>query len=359
MAGEPILTVDSSQIVRQHAGSDWYGRPACEVVNGVVVLVYKSGTAHNQNDGALHIKFSNDYGATWSNEDKYIGGAAVTGFPMNPPDCVAGQDAQEPWLMIAPNGDLLLHMWRSDYAVDFDGTYQSRSTDGGQTWSTPAAVDFVGLDAATDLLTFSTDDHFVYDGVIYAAARVFQDVATSGAKIVFVKSTDNGTTWDYVSTIAGFSPYVVEAGIEYTGSNRIVCVMRGDGLTWRSFSNDMGLTWSPAQDVSSVLWAIAGRHRIQTAAHLRGEANWWTDPNLIMCGFIWSGTGRVPVVWISEDAGVSWVVPYYPLDSETPDAGYSDMFYNPNTGKYVLLTYYGEQDFADIKQYNLTITGLS
>lgn len=356
--GDPItLTVDASAtLVTGGAPNDWHGRPAAEVVNGVVVMVYKTATAHNLNDGILHIKFSDDYGATWSDEDKTLAGVAVTNFPMNPPDLGAGEDCQEPWLITAPNGDLLLHMWKDDYGVTQHGTWQSRSTDDGATWTIPAQILPVGL-AGPDGM-FATDDHFVYNDVIYVVGRYFS-ANWADCKMLVIKSADNGTTWDWVSDITNNTPTVVEAGMEYVGNDTIVVVMRGNNLTWRSFSHDMGLTWTAAEDVSSSLWAIAGRHRINTGAHLRGEANWWNDTYLIMHGFIWTGTGRRPVLWISQDSGLTWAFAYQPVDVETADGGYCDMFYNPNTDQYVLLTYSGLTTAADVKQHNLTITGIT
>lgn len=259
--------------------------------------------------------------------------------------------------MIAPNGNLLLHMWRSDYAVDFDGTYQSVSTDGGKTWSTPAQITFTGLTAEQNALTFCTDDNFVYDGVIYAGGRIFSDQAASYGKSVLVKSTDNGATWSWVSDITDFDTNPTsEVGIEYLGEGRIIAMLRprGTATTKRTYSDDMGATWGAIVDIGPTMGA-SGRHRLQTGAHLRGEENWWTDETLIMVGFK-SASGRINTVWVSMDAGLTWSG--YPVDTVAEDGGYGDMIYNPTTGKYICLSYRGTQGAADIKQYTITMTGL-
>lgn len=314
-------------------------------------MVYKTATDHSTNDGILHIKFSDDYGSTWSNVDKYIGGASVTGFPMNPPDLGAGEDCQEPWLMTAPNGDLLLHMWKDDYGVTQHGTWQSRSTDGGQSWTTPVQISPTGLTGPDQM--FATDDHFVYDGVLYVGARYFS-ADWVDAKVILIKSTDSGVTWSYVSTIAGYTPLAVEVGIEYIDNNNIIAVIRGDNdLSWITYSHDMGLTWDSVRSVMDTIYG-SGRHRIKTAAHIRQEANWWTDPVLIMTGYIPMAGGRSLIMWISEDKGNTWAMPFV-VATVTGDTGYGDIFYNPNTSKYIYLSYYGSTSVADIKQYNLTL----
>jgi hypothetical protein len=354
-AGEPEtretldVTIHATSLVREYAGSDWYARPTLENVDGVIVLIYYRSSNHIMNDGELHIKFSGDYGATWSDEDKTLTGVSVTGFPMNPPELGAGEDCQEPWLMVAPDGKLLLHMWKNDYATTAHGTWQSVSTDGGATWGTPTLINFIGLSESNNLLVFATDDHFVYDGVIYAGARMWTSAEAGNGKNILVKSADNGATWTYVSDISSFGTGTNEVGLEYLGNARIVAVMRGfSPHTWISFSDDMGLTWA---GLSMPDLEVSGRHRIWTLTHLRGEASWWTDPVLIMCGFVF---GRRTCVWVSRDSGATWSHAAY-LDNVIPDAGYSDMFWDSDLSQFVLLSYFGTQDTASIKQYRFSI----
>ncbi len=354
------LTQPISNIVKSTftaVANDWNGRASVEVVNGVVVLVYQSSSAHAENDGNLHIRFSDDYGETWTAEDTKIGGGTPSGFPMEPPDAGAGEDAGEPWLYIAPNGDLLLHMWRVNYGTTSNGTYQSRSTDGGLTWSTPAAINFTGI--ADDTQVFATDDHFVYSGVIYACARVYDDEAGTNSKSIFIKSADNGTTWEYVSDISSFATPTEEVGIEYLGSNNIIALLRDDGnaKTYKATSSDMGATWSALTDISDVFQA-SGRHRIFTRTHLEGGANWWTDNTLIVCGFELPTLGfsnrRRNAIWLSRNGGTTWEGPYW-VDLPTSDAGYGDMFYDPENNKYVFISYQGSLNTADLVQYKFSL----
>ena len=352
---DPNVTVDTTTTIGSGGTADWWGRASIKrrPSDDALVLVYYRATGHSANDGALHIKFSDDDGATWTDEDETLAGSAVSGFPMNP-TVSAGQDAGEPWLYIAPNGDLLVHMWRIDYSVSAGGSYQSRSTDGGESWSTPAAIDFTGI--AGDSLIFSTDDDFVFDGVIYAAARVWDDAAQSGGYTIFIKSTDDGETWEYVSDITASGSDTQEVGMEYVGNDRIVAMVRdlGNTTTTQAVSADFGATWTTS-DVTSAVTA-SGRHRIYTRSHLQGLSGWWKDPVLVMVGFELtspgSSTPRRNAIWVSPDRGATWDGPHY-LDAQVADAGYSDIFWNGSG--YSVVSYQGTLLAASLKQYDLSI----
>lgn len=356
--------VDSIATLATESGQ-WFGRASIKVRNGVVILVYHEASGHEANDGALHIKFSTNYGNTWTAEDTFTNDAAVTGFPMNPSTLSAGEDAGEPWLYLAPNGNLVLHMWRVDYDVTTNGTYQSISSDGGATWSSSAAVNFTGI--ADDSKVFATDDDFVYNDVIYAGARVYSDPDAFPCESILIKSTDNGATWEKVSTICANNEGAAgqgawEVGLEYIGSNTILANLRmaDYARAYQRISTDMGATWGSLTELTSRIGA-AGRQRLYTRAHVKGQANWWTDRVLIMTGFTHMAPGagepRRNCLWISQDAGSTWSAPYY-IDSQTDDAGYGDIFYNPNTGKYIVVSYTGSQSAADLKQYTLTLHGI-
>lgn len=353
------VNVDSRTTLASQSGQ-WFGRASTVVRSGVVVLAYYESSHHGTNDGELHIRFSTDYGASWSAEDTFTNGGAVTGFPMNPPDKGAAEDAGEPKLYLCPNGDLLIHMWRVDYGVTANGTYQSRSTDGGATWSTPAVIDFSGI--ADDAKVFATDDHFVYNSVIYAGVRIYQDAAGTSIKSAIVKSEDNGTTWTHIADISDFTTDTEEFGMEYIGDNTIVAIFRDlpHTTTYKSTSTDLGATWSALSSITSQV-GISGRHRIYTRAHLKGESSWWNDNVLIMTGFQFqiSGNGftRRNAVWISTNKGTSWSNAIC-IDETIEDAGYGDIFYNPTTDRYIVVSYQGTQAESVLKQYNLNLHGI-
>jgi hypothetical protein len=360
----PTVTVASSAtLVTGGSPQDWHGRASVKRrADGVLVLAYRDGSHHAINDGALHVKFSNDDGATWTAPDTTLSGAAVSGFPMNPTGKTASQDAGEPWLYLAADGTLILHMWRIDYDGDVDGTYQSVSSDGGETWSASAAVDFSGI--ADDIRIFATDDDFTApDGTIYAGARMYDDAAQANCKSILIKSIDNGATWAYVSDISSYVTPTEEVGLEYLGGTTIIAILRADGndKTYKALSTDMGASWSALSDITSTFQA-AGRPRVYTRSHLKGLTNWWDDPVLLACGFVFttpgqSLPGRRNAVWISPDRGSSWSGPFY-VAAADDDGGYGDMFYDSTNGRYVFVVNKGSATACDLMQYNLTITGV-
>lgn len=366
----PSVSVASSSTIDAGSGAnDWVARAAIRrrPSDNALLLAYYKGTAHAANAGALHLRFSDDDGATWTSEDTKLGGGAVSGFPMNPP-VTAGQDAGEPQLYVCPNGDLLCQMWRVDYGSAMGGTYQSRSTDGGETWSTPVLVEW-GISGVSDTIVFATDDDFTWDRVIYAGARVYTGGADgTPSESILVKTDDNGLTWSKVSTIMddneGDSPDFggQEVGLEYVGNSTIVAMIRDNPHTksYKRISTDMGATWGTLTNVTSTV-GIAGRQRVYTRSHLQGKAGWWKDPVLFMSGFVHqnppSSQTRRNAVWISPDRGTTWDGPHY-VDSSTEDAGYGDLFWDTTNSRLVLVSYQGTLAAASLKQYNLTLSGL-
>ena len=357
---DPSVTVASSSTLGSGGTDDWWGRASIKrrPSDNALVLVYYRSTHHADNGGDLHIKFSSDNGTTWTAEDTTLGAAAVAGFPMNPPGLTGVQDAGEPWLMVAPNGDLLLHMWKVDYGGSNAGSWQSRSTDGGHTWSTATQISWTGTHSLSSTNTFQTDDDFVFNRTIYAGVRTYDGPSYTDCFLSLVKSDNNGVTWDFVSNVTGPSETAaIEFGMEYVGNNTIVAMIRSLDHTagYRRISTDMGATWGTLTNVTSTV-GILGRNRVYTAMHLRGEAGWWKDPTLVMVGYVQQVSGssqtRRNAVWFSPDRGTTWDGPHY-IDVSVEDSGYGDIFWN-GTG-YSVVNYQGTLTAASLKQYNLTV----
>lgn len=354
---DPQVTVDATSTIGSGGGADWWGRAAIKrrPSDGALILAYYRSTAHATNDGFVHMRFSDDDGATWTAEDTTLLGATIPDF--DPPGAGANEDAGEPWLYVCPNGDLLIHTWRVDYGSSNNGTYQWRSTDDGETWSSEGQVAFAGI--ANDQHIFATDDDFVLDGVIYAGARVYASAALADCYVILIKSTDNGATWEWVSNITAPGSDTQEVGLEYVGHNRIVGMVRSlnNDETFQADSSNLGATWT-LTDVSSTV-QVSGRHRIYTRAHLAGEAEWWTDNVLLMVGFQLMSPGssqdRRSCIWVSNNWGGDWSGPFY-IDSESEDGGYGDMFYDSANDQYVVVSYQGTLAAAALKQYRLSVT---
>lgn len=364
------VTVDSSSTISSGGTLDWHGRAVViRRADGTLILAYQRSTNHSVNDGTgIHLRMSDDNGATWSDEDEDVAGSPITGAPLQPSDAMAGQDAGEPWLIYAPNGDLLCFTWRVDYNVDNDGTYIFRSSDDGQTWdSGTGPIAWGGLTSNQNLRTYFTDDGFAIAGKLYIFGRVYEDASDyDPSAVVMASSSDNGLSWTRDATIVSSSGPptggAIEIGAERIGASSFHVMIRDTAHThgYTSTSTDLGATWPALVDVSGTA-GILGRPRIYTRAHLKGQANWWNDPVLIAVGFVHQVSGssqtRRNCVWVSRDRGATWSTPFY-IDSSTEDAGYGDIFYDADNDQYVVVTYQGTLAAASVKQYRLTIAGI-
>ena len=346
----------------------YYGRCALqELPDGTWFLVYHESGHHWRYEpqspptlgGVLHVKFSVDGGRTWSDEDCHVDGKRVVGFPAWPdgaePDNAAFEPS-EPWAYLAPNGDLVVHSLKDNFNTKrWDGTWQTRSSDGGKTWSKMQKIDFDGIDNDADI--WAIDDHFVHQGVIYLGAREVREL-WSGMRNLLVKSTDNGHTWQLVSYVPEEMGITTEQGLEYLGEETILCVLNSvDRLhTYRTYSRDLGKTWEPLADIAPQT-GIWDRPRIFTAAHLRGEPEWWNDRLILGASDqrITKGKSmpRRNCLWLSPDAGRNWQV--FDLDSSTEDSGYGDMLYDHQRQRYVAILYHGTVDEAVLKQYTFRV----
>jgi hypothetical protein len=358
------VTVTSSTTLASGGALDWHGRSYIRRrPDGVLVMVYRAGTIHWSNDAELRIRFSDDDGATWTAVNTKLGGGSVTGFPMNPG--VGNIGLGEGIIEVAPSGRLVILMWSmtGTYPTthDFVGTWQSYSDDDGESWSTPSQVTFVG-NPDDDNYTFATDDSFVFDRTMYVGARVYYENDGAPSASVLMKSADNGSTWEYVSTIQAQSEGGSggqEVGLEYLGNSTIIAMLRDNPQTnfYQRYSYDMGATWGTLLDVSSTV-GIAGRQRVYTRSHLLGLDGWWKDPVLYMCGWVHQTPGssadRRSAVWISPDRGITWDGPHY-VNTTTDDGGYGDIFWDFTNDRLVLVTYAGTTGAASLIQYNLTL----
>lgn len=366
--GEPTVeVVNTKDIV---TGPLWYGRTSMKVWKGITVMSYRRALTHNDNDyDEICIKFSTDYGDTWTEENTYLDGTKVVGMPSWP-DSGGYADARgpgEPWLYLMPNGDLVIHMWLSDYGVTNSGTYQIRSTDGGKTWNSPALVSFQfeGSTHANNLNIFSTDDDFVYEGVVYTGAREYLNAGSFATNIRswFLKTEDNGTTWELISLVSAFSDVTNEYGMTYVGNNKIVAYVRElVTYAYRTESNDFGQTWDPLVDVTGIYGAMS-RQRVNTRAQLQLKMNYWNDPLVIVNGYVHVNPGnshpRRIAVWISIDHGDTLYGPFY-MDEAGYDGGYGSVIYNPVRNEYVFTVYKAPIDDTDlndgiVRQFNFKI----
>jgi hypothetical protein len=367
------LTVKETRTLRTATETEtgrYFGRASLQVLrNGTWVMTYIHSFHHwRYPHGQIVVMFSKDEGRTWLPPNTFIDGTPVEGLPSAPSPKESPYDPVEPYIYLAPNGDLLISAMDVDIeARKSNGTdWFTRSTNGGKTWGPWTQTSQAGVpppfkEHSNDM----TQQCFVKDGVMYASSRA-SDMTQGNSVPALFKSADNGKTWEFVNFIGKvkgsadglYHSEDCESGIELVGPKEIVAILR-HGMwpapTHMTRSHDMGKTWSEAKDISGTtkFWK---RPRIYTLRHLRQMSgaedisDWWNDSVLI-------GTGPIQLesqlrnvgLWYSMDKGETWSTPLY-CDKDTQDAGYGDMRMRKN-GELVVVSYFGRFDAADIKQY--------
>lgn len=327
-----LETTSRQTLVSGSAGTDWAGRNVTAHIGSTVIWAYRQAGTHLYDAASvIHIHFSTDNGATWSAVDTFTNGNAVTGAPFNGHST---NDTAEPLLIVCPNGDILLHVGEKNSSQDSVGTWQYRSTNGGAAWSDEGQInsdaDFTG-----------GQDHVVIGSDIYITTVSDAWASPTAAKLY--KSSDNGTTWTVVSTIASTSDNASETGIAYLGSNTFVCILRDtlNAKTYKRVSTDLGQTWGTLTDVTAALGVLQ-------RARLRIYAD---EPSRIyMWGRDYHSTGHRTAIYFSDDAAATWSAPFFANENSYSDCGYADMIRLPDHS-FRMLNYEGAQAAANIVEY--------
>lgn len=322
----PVFTRISEATLWSTSGAkDWLGWPQLrDVGGGVWVMTYVASTGHIDNDltTTIHIRFSNDEGTTWTNEDTKIGGGAVTGFPMmahSPTSRTLGG-----LLIVCPNGDLLFHQYDNH-----DGTFQWRSEDGGETWTDEGLI--------LDSRFISLDDYQIDGTDIYITVNYTDNYTEPWVNSLY-KSTDNGENWVLVSTFENDGD---ECGLVIAPNGDFIIVMRDIDLltTYQFRSTDKGLTWG-AKTARPDLY-ILQRPRMS----LDGAGG------IILHGRDYLGSdSQTNILYYSNDNGVTWGRRFMPYTTRTGDGNYNGYIIKGD-GTYYMISYSGTKSAAGIKKF--------
>ena len=143
----------------------------------------------------IRVSRSTDDGATWSPPTALNTNAASdTGDDKAPQVThgLLGVGGQPTWVATWQSGDSL------DGTIGMDDDILvAHSTDGGVTWSPPAALN---TNAATDMLSGDNSPQLTTDGwgswvAVWQSTNSLGDKIGSDADILFARSTDGGVTW--------------------------------------------------------------------------------------------------------------------------------------------------------------------
>lgn len=184
-----------------------------------------------------------------------------------------------------------------------------------------------------------------HDGVFYTGAGEWKGEGIFRNHL-FIKTEDNGITWEFVSSINNPSDIeAVEKGFEYSGDSIFVFVSsfgRGyDGKpgskVLHGYSCNLGKSWEKWND-SIDITGVWDRPRIYTLAHLKGQKKWWNDDILIGCGNNTPEPGvafpRRNAIWYSVNKGDTRSEPL-PVHKFYRDGGYGDLQFNKKENKIV------------------------
>ena len=323
----PIFTRVSEATLWSTSGAkDWLGWPQLiKVSSSRWIMTYVASTGHTDADltTVIHIRFSNDEGATWTNEDTKLGGGAVSGgFPMlahNPASRTLGG-----LFIQCPNGDILFQQYDNH-----DGSFQWRSTDNGDTWTDEGLI----LDSRFIMI----DDYKVVGSDIYSLVNYTDNYTEPWVNSLY-KSSNNGTTWTLVST---FDSAGDECGLIIAPNGDFVIVERDKTnlVTYQLRSTDGGLTWG-AKTVRPELYILQRPRMV-----LDGSG-----------GIILHGRNYLTsdlqnnVLYYSNDNGVTWGRRFFPYTTITGDGNYNGYIIKDD-GSYYMISYSGTKAAAGIKKF--------
>lgn len=213
-----------------------------------IAVVLRGGGPHLSIHGRLDIVFSSDEGKTWTKP------AVVAADPA--------ADVRNPAFGQASDGSLVVAYYRTmrydengKYNESLDkpvNTWETRSGDGGKTWTKPTEIDVSDIGWASPFGRMITRP----DGTMFAnfyggAIKTSQQPAPKSSFSYLYRSTDQGQTWKRYSTIS--PPRFDETGLIVLPSGRWLAGLRSSGKSANlslAHSDDDGKTWSKPESLS-------------------------------------------------------------------------------------------------------------
>lgn len=235
---------------------------------GEILLMTREGTEHISNDGDVIMLRSKDNGRTWGNKQtianiKNVDEREGCGIQLKDGTIMVGvfynklydKDGEYAWPTNNPELQKLSESDKhyTDTNKHYLGAYTILSKDNGRTWSKPYYIEardlpFTNLEGPTDAPIEMSDGSILMAVIGYSPKS---DIGNRSS--VMLRSTDQGKTWKYYSTIAtdpgGLLGGFMEPGIVRTKTGRIVAGLRNhapENAVWITYSDDDGETWVPA-----------------------------------------------------------------------------------------------------------------
>jgi hypothetical protein len=227
--------------------------------NGDLLLTAREGTEHVSRDGDVILLRSRDGGRTWGEKQ------VIAGDPDRDEREACGVELRDGTIVM---GVFYNNLYREDGHYEWEwsrkiafsrekrhlGTFIITSKDQGRTWSAPRELDtsrmpFTDTEGPADAPVEMPDGRIVMPLMAY---NVRGDMRNRAA--VLVESSDQGQTWQYLSTMAddpgGAQGHFMEPALTLTRSGRLIAAIRNQGpaqALWTTVSDDGGRTWRPPQ----------------------------------------------------------------------------------------------------------------
>ena len=176
---EVRLTIKEVTTIRPTHDGRYFGRASLQVLaNGMWVMTYVHSDHHWKDPGGqIEVMFSADEGRTWAPPNTYLDGKPVSGLPSAASPKESPHDPVEPYIYLAPNGDLVIAAMDAIFPPDegeprpgHGGMWITASSDDGRNWSEWSKARFRGVPGGGcgDL----TQDSFLDGNTIYATSRL-------------------------------------------------------------------------------------------------------------------------------------------------------------------------------------------
>ena len=315
--------------------------------NGELLILWREGTEHISNDGDVVLLRSKDGGKTWGDRTviaamKDVDEREGCGIQLRDGTIVVGIFYNN---LYAKDGS-----YGSAHNLTPDkhslGAYIITSKDNGHTWSEPNYIDtkempFKNLEGPTDAPIEMPDGSILMAIIGYGPSGDSKNVAA-----VMLRSTDQGKSWKYISTIAGdpggkLSGFM-EPGIVRTKSGRLIAGLRNHGTDhaiYTTYSDDDGKTWAPVQKTAMIGHPVdliqLSDGRVMATYGIRPGRH--TTPGGIRAcfskdnGATWDIATEVPL----RSDFLNWDIGY-PESMEMPDGKVLTVYYYNLFGKYFL-----------------------
>jgi len=351
---DSFSSISNQSIINPVGDYDYARKPKLCNISDVWIMTYQIDQMHGVQSGSkTHIRFSDDYGASWTADDVYLNGTAVPGFPIGRGD--ADFDTGNDFVPVAtdylycPNGDYLIQIVWKNLSDSFQlSTTQRRCNDDlGFNWVKEGELSLSGSPYSLTYLA-TTHGFLRYGNTIYMAPWYRPNgVSDSTANGTLFKSTDNGTTWEYITNIKNTDTSEIALGYtDFLHNVTFTSVLQGYGYTdtYQCFSFDLGEDWTSAELISDEYGLLIGNPTIY---------NYSDEPNrLYLFSRLGPAGSEKTTVLYTDNKGANWLGQFEPDSTTYYDSGYADMLKRSDDIFYMLS--YGSSDggnSADIMEF--------